>query len=66
MECKYHTMSLKNKINSLFNVSYNNSAKPCNPCMDVCKKANKIINGRKLSEVNNKEIKNLINGFISS
>ena len=51
---------LKKKIKSLFNVNYNKSAKVCNPCMNACKKVNKKINGRELSEVSNNEIKELI------
>ena len=47
---------IKKKIKSLFNVNYNKSAKPCNPCMDACKKVDKKINGRRLSNVNNKEM----------
>ena len=51
---------LRKKIMSLFNVNYNNSAKSCNPCMNVCKKVDKKINGRKLSRVSNNEMKELI------
>ena len=53
-------MLLKKKIKSLFNVDYNKSAKPCNPCMDACKKVNNKINGRKLSDVSNNEMKLLL------
>ena len=49
-------MLLKKKIKRLFKVNYNKSAKPCNPCMDACKKVDKKINGRRLSNVNNKEM----------
>ena len=51
---------LEKKIKSLFNVNYNNSARSCNPCMNVCKKVDKKINGRKLSEVSDNEMKELI------
>ena len=54
---------IKKKIRSLFTVNYNKSAKSCNPCMDACKKVNKKINGRELSNVSNKEMKNLIKFF---
>ena len=50
----------KKKIESLFYVNYNNSTKSCNPCMNVCKKVDKKINGRKLSEVSDNEMKELI------
>jgi len=53
------------KIKNLFQVNYNKSAFPCNPCLDACKKVNKKINGRKLSTVSNKEIKNLLKVFSS-
>jgi Fe-S-cluster-containing dehydrogenase component len=53
------------KIRSLFNVNYNKSASSCNPCMDACKKVNNKINGRKLSDVRNHEMKKLIKVFSS-
>jgi hypothetical protein len=56
---------LKKKIKDLFHVSYNKSAKPCNPCMDACKKVNNKVNGRKLSTVSKKEMKELIKVFSS-
>tara|TARA_B110000438_G_scaffold248598_1_gene251434 strand:+ start:610 stop:783 length:174 start_codon:yes stop_codon:yes gene_type:complete len=54
---------LKKKIKSLFNVNYNKSAKSCNPCMVACKKVDIKINGRKLSEVSNNEMKKLVKVF---
>ena len=60
MECKLPMKLLEKKSKSLFNVNYNKSAKSCNPCMNACKKVNKKINGRELSEVSNNEIKELI------
>ena len=56
---------IKKKIKSLFNVDYNKSTKSCNPCMDVCKKVNNKINGRKLSKVSNNEMKELVKVFSS-
>ena len=56
---------LTKKIKSLFHVNYNKSTKPCNPCMNVCKKVNNKINGRELSKVSNNEIKELIKVSIS-
>ena len=50
---------------NLFDVDYNKSAKSCNPCMDACKKVNKKINGRELSDVSNNEMKELIKVFSS-
>jgi hypothetical protein len=51
---------LRKKIKGLLNVNYNNSAKSCTPCMNVRKKVDKKINGRKLSRVSNNEMKKLI------
>ena len=56
---------IKEKIKSLFDVDYNKSTKTCNPCMNVCKKVNNKINGRKLSKVSNNEMKKLIKVFSS-
>ncbi len=66
MEWKFYTVLLKKKIKNLFQVNYNKSAFPCNPCLDACKKVNKKINGRKLSVVSNKEIKKILKVFVSS
>ena len=57
-------LRIKN-IKSLFQVNYNKSAFSCNPCMDACKKINKKINGRKLSNVSNEEIKKFLKVFVS-
>ena len=65
MECKLRMKLLEKKIKSLFNVNYNNSARSCNPCMNVCKKVDKKINGRELSKVTNDEMKELIKVFSS-
>jgi hypothetical protein len=53
------------KIKSLFHVNYNKSAKSCNPCMEACKKVDRKINGRELSDVSNNEMKKLIKVFSS-
>ena len=57
---------LKKKIKDLFTVNYNKSAKSCNPCMSACKKVDKKINGRELSNVSNTEMKEIIKVFVSS
>jgi hypothetical protein len=59
-------MLSKKKVKNLFQVDYNKSAISCNPCMNACKKIDKKINGRKLSNVSNKEIKELLKVFVSS
>ena len=48
---------------NLFNINYNNSSKTCNPCTLECKKINKKINKRKLSEIKNEEIAHILNIF---
>ncbi len=57
---------------NLFNVDLNNSSevyglqhpqKACDPCAAECKKINKKINNRKLSEINNNYIDQVINVF---
>ena len=54
---------LRKKIQDLFDVDYNKSAKSCSPCIDTCKKVNNKINGRKLLSVNTNDIKELIKVF---
>ena len=56
---------LRKKIKSLFDVNYNESAKSCNPCMNACKKVNKKINGRDLSNISINEMKEFIKVFSS-
>ena len=63
MVWKYFMVFLKKKIKSLFHVDYNKSTKSCNPCMNVCKKVNNKINGRKLSKVSSNEMKELVKVF---
>ena len=41
---------------NLFNIDYNKSSKAYNSCASECKKINKKINNRKLSEIKNEEI----------
>ena len=57
---------LKKKIKVLFNINYNKSTSTCNPCMSACKKVDKKINGRDLSNVNNKEMTEILKVSISS
>ena len=48
---------------NLFNINYNNSTKVCEPCALECKKINRKINNRKLSEVKNEEVAHILNIF---
>ncbi|MDC0875526.1 hypothetical protein OAP78_01155 [Candidatus Pelagibacter sp.] len=50
------------KKNSL-NFDYNKSSVGCNPCFSECKKIEKKMNNRKLSEVKNEEIDQFLNVF---
>ena len=41
---------------NLFNIDYNKSSKACDPCAEECKKINKKVNNRKLSEIKDEEV----------
>ena len=45
------------------NIDYNKSSKSCSPCYSECKKINKRINGRKLSEIKTKEVPHILKVF---
>ena len=40
----------------LLDINYNNSSKACDPCAEECKKINKKVNNRKLSEIKDEEV----------
>ena len=42
---------------------YNNSAEECSPCSEECKKIEKRINKRNLSEINNQEVPHILKLF---
>ena len=44
-------------------VNYNKSSKACPACIEECKKIDKRINKRKLSEINNKEVPHILKVF---
>jgi|TARA_B110000037_G_C16818800_1_gene382795 hypothetical protein len=56
---------------NLFNIDLNNSSnedgsfslKTCEPCASECKKINKKINGRKLSDIKNEEVAHILFPF---
>ena len=54
---------------NLFNIDYNNSSvdkvtlKACDPCATECKKVNRKINGRKLSELKAEEVPHILSPF---
>ena len=44
-------------------INYNKSAKPCSPCAEECKKINKRVNNRKISEINTKDFPHILKVF---
>ena len=44
-------------------IDYNNSSKTCLACFKECKKINKRINNRKLSEIKTKEVPHILKVF---
>ena len=54
---------------NLFNIDYNNSSedrvtlKACDPCAAECKKIDRKINGRKLSELKDEEVPHILSPF---
>ena len=43
----------------LLDINYNNSSKACDPCAEECKKINKKVNNRKLSEIKDEEVSHI-------
>ena len=54
---------MKKKKKFISNVNLNNSSKACSPCNLECKKINKRINDRKLSEIKTKEVPHILKVF---
>ena len=51
------------KMKFITDIDYNKSAKPCPRCVLECKKINKRINDRKLSEIETKEVPHILKVF---
>ena len=47
----------------LLDIDYNKSSKACYPCTLECKKINRKVNNRKLSEIKNEEVSYILNIF---
>ena len=47
----------------LLDIDYNKSSKACDPCSLECKKINRKVNNRKLSEIKNEEVSYILNIF---
>ena len=45
------------------NIDYTKSSKPCPACVSECKKINKRINKRKISEIKTKEVPHILKVF---
>ena len=41
---------------SLLDIDYNKSSNSCDPCASECKKINKKVNNRKLSDIKDEEV----------
>jgi len=54
---------VKVKKRFMTNIDYNKSSKACSPCNLECKKINKRINDRKLSEIKTKEVPHILKVF---
>ena len=48
---------------NLLDINYNKSSKSCDPCALECKKINRKVNNRKLSEIKNEEVSYILNIF---
>ena len=54
---------MREKTKFISDVNLNKSSKPCSPCAAECKKIDKRINKRKLSEVKAKEVPHILKVF---
>ncbi len=48
---------------NLLDIDYNKSSKTCDPCALECKKIDKKVNNRKLSEIKDVEVSYILNIF---
>ena len=57
---KEQTEMVTKKFEShLLDIDYNKSSKACDPCAEECKKINKKVNNRKLSEIKYEEVSHI-------
>ena len=54
---------LKTKKKFMSDIDYNNSSKSCPQCVEECKKIDKRINKRKLSEIKGNEFPHILKVF---
>ena len=56
-------MVIKKFEPNLLSIDYNKSSKACDPCALECKKIDKKVNNRKLSELKDNEVSYILNVF---
>ncbi len=54
---------MKQEKKFISDIDLNKSSKACYPCAEECKKINKRINQRKLSEIKTKEVPHILKVF---
>ena len=54
---------MEEKKKFISNIDYNKSSVACYPCNTECKKINKRINQRKISEIKTKEVPHILKVF---
>ena len=54
---------MREKKKFISDIDYNKSSKTCSPCNLECKKIDKRVNNRKLSELSAKEVPHILKGF---
>ncbi len=54
---------VKNKKKFISDIDFNKSSKGCTPCYLECKKIDKRINDRKISEIKTKEVPHILKVF---
>ena len=63
-EEKKQTVMITKKFEPhLLSIDYNKSSKACDPCALECKKIDKKVNNRKLSELKDNEVSYILNVF---
>ena len=50
----------------LLDIDYNKSSKACDPCAEECKKIDKKVNNRKLSEIKDEEVSHVFLKFFEN
>tara|TARA_B100000513_G_scaffold149788_1_gene69997 strand:- start:2227 stop:2409 length:183 start_codon:yes stop_codon:yes gene_type:complete len=56
-------VTMREKKKFISDIDYNKSSKACSPCNLECKKIDKRVNNRKLSELSAKEVPHILKVF---